>query len=71
LVLIDEVPEGNWAGGRTISLSSIAGVVGLPENGDRFAWVEYYFAAKRRHFEAVRYSADTSGLMAPVAAEAK
>ena len=31
LVVIDEVTEGNWgAAGRTISLNSIAGTVGLP-----------------------------------------
>jgi phenylpyruvate tautomerase PptA (4-oxalocrotonate tautomerase family) len=33
LVVIDEVPEGNWsAAGRSISLTSIAATVGLPVN---------------------------------------
>jgi phenylpyruvate tautomerase PptA (4-oxalocrotonate tautomerase family) len=64
LVIIDEVAEGNWgAAGRTISLNAIAGSVGLPKDGDRFAWVQAYFAAKRRLFAAAGYPADIGGLM--------
>jgi phenylpyruvate tautomerase PptA (4-oxalocrotonate tautomerase family) len=69
LVVIDEVTEGNWgAAGRTISLNAIAGAVGLPRDGDRFAWVQAYFAAKRRQFEASGYPADAGGLMGQDAA---
>ena len=68
LVVIDEVTEGNWgAAGRTISLNSIAVTVGLPKDGERFAWVRAYFAAKRRQFEAAGYPADVGGLMQPEA----
>ncbi len=64
LVIIDEVTEGNWgAAGRTISLTAIAETVGLPKDGDRFAWIRSYFAAKRRQFEAAGYPADVGGLM--------
>jgi phenylpyruvate tautomerase PptA (4-oxalocrotonate tautomerase family) len=64
LVVIDEVTEGNWgAGGKTISLASIAGTVGLPKNGERFDWVRSYFEAKARQFAAARYPADTGGLL--------
>jgi len=64
LVVIDEVTEGNWgAAGRTISLNAIAGSVGLARGGDRFAWVQAYFAAKRRQFDAAGYPADAGGLM--------
>ena len=64
LAVIDEVPEGNWgAAGRTISLNAIAGSVGLPKDGERFAWVQVYFAAKRRQFAASGYPADVGGLM--------
>jgi phenylpyruvate tautomerase PptA (4-oxalocrotonate tautomerase family) len=64
LVIINEVTEGNWgASGRTISLNAIAGTVGLPKDGDRFTWVQAYFAAKRRQFEAAGYPADVGGLM--------
>lgn len=64
LIVIDEVPEGNWgAAGRTISLNAIAGTVALPRDGERFAWVQDYFAAKRRQFEAAGYPADVGGLM--------
>lgn len=64
LVVIDEVTEGNWAAaGRTISLASIAGTVGLAKSGDRFAWVEAYFAAKARQFASAGYPADTGGLL--------
>ncbi len=63
LVVIDEVTEGNWgAAGRTISLNSIAGSVGLPRDGDRFAWLQAYFAAKRRQFAAAGYPSDVGGL---------
>ena len=64
LVMIDEVPEGNWgAAGRTISLNGIAGTVGLPRDGERFAWVQAYFAAKRRQYAAAGYPTDVGGLM--------
>jgi phenylpyruvate tautomerase PptA (4-oxalocrotonate tautomerase family) len=64
LVVIDEVAEGNWgAAGRTISLNAIAGTVGLSRDGERFAWVRAYFAAKRRQFEAAGYPRDVGGLM--------
>lgn len=49
-----------------ISLKSIAGTVGLPPDGDRFAWVQAYFAAKRRQFQAAGYPPDCGGLMQPV-----
>ena len=64
LVIIDEVTEGNWgAAGRTISLASIADSVGLPKDGERFAWVRNYFAAKARQFAAAGYPADAGGLL--------
>jgi phenylpyruvate tautomerase PptA (4-oxalocrotonate tautomerase family) len=64
LVIIDEVTEGNWrASGRTISLNAIARTVGLSRDGDRFAWIHAYFAAKRRQFEAAGYPADVGALM--------
>jgi phenylpyruvate tautomerase PptA (4-oxalocrotonate tautomerase family) len=64
LVVIDEVTEGNWgAAGQTISLNAIAGTVGLSTDGERFAWVRSYFAAKRRQFEAAGYPPDVGGLM--------
>ncbi len=64
LVVIDEVTEGNWAAaGRTISLASIAGTVGLPKTGARYAWVEAYFAAKARQYAAAGYPADCGGLL--------
>jgi phenylpyruvate tautomerase PptA (4-oxalocrotonate tautomerase family) len=64
LVVIDEVPEGNWGcAGKTISLASIAGTVGLPKDGERFAWIQAYFAAKRRQCDAAGYPPDISGLM--------
>jgi phenylpyruvate tautomerase PptA (4-oxalocrotonate tautomerase family) len=66
LVVIDEVTEGDWAArGVPISIASIAGTVGLPKNGERYAWVEAYFAAKARQFAAAGYPADTGGLLAP------
>ncbi|MBV8884683.1 MAG: hypothetical protein JO235_11900 [Chroococcidiopsidaceae cyanobacterium CP_BM_RX_35] len=63
-VTIHEVTEGNWgARGKTISLASIADTVGLPKNGERFAWVRSYFAAKAKQFAAAGYPADTGGLL--------
>lgn len=63
-VIIEEVIEGNWgAGGRTISLSSIADTVGQPKDGERFRWVRSYFAAKARQFAAAGYPADAGGLL--------
>lgn len=64
-VVIDEVPEGNWAAaGHTISLASIADSVGLLKTGDRFAWSKSYFAAKARTHAAAGYPADAGGLWA-------
>ena len=66
LVIIDEVTEGNWgAAGRTISLDAIAATVGLARDSERFAWVQAYFAAKRRQFEAAGYPRDVGVLMGP------
>jgi len=66
LVIIDEVPEGNWgARGRTISLAMIADTVGLPKSGERFKWVRAYFDAKARARAAANYPADTGGLLPP------
>jgi phenylpyruvate tautomerase PptA (4-oxalocrotonate tautomerase family) len=65
-VIIHDVTEGNWAAaGRTISLASIAGTVGLSKAGQRFAWVRSYFAAKARQFSAAGYPNDTGGLLPP------
>ncbi|MYZ44735.1 tautomerase family protein [Schauerella aestuarii] len=67
LVVIEEVTEGNWgAGGHTISLASIADSVGLPKDGERYAWVQSYFAAKARQFAAAHYPVDTGGLFKPL-----
>jgi phenylpyruvate tautomerase PptA (4-oxalocrotonate tautomerase family) len=66
LVIIDEVPEGNWgARGQTISLAMIADAVGLPKSGERFKWVRAYFDAKARARAAANYPADTGGLLPP------
>lgn len=63
LVVIDEVTEGNWgAGGKTISLASIAGAVGLPKNGPRFKWAQSYFEAKARAYASAGYPSDIGGL---------
>jgi phenylpyruvate tautomerase PptA (4-oxalocrotonate tautomerase family) len=68
LVVIDEVTEGNWAaGGRTISIASIADTVGLPKSGARFQWVRDYFGAKARQFGAAGYPSGVGGLLAPQA----
>jgi phenylpyruvate tautomerase PptA (4-oxalocrotonate tautomerase family) len=62
LVVIDEVPEGNWGvAGKTISLASIAQSVGLSDV-DRVNWTKAYFAAKARAFEAAGYPNDIGGL---------
>ncbi len=64
LVIIEEVTEGNWGcAGRTLSLASIADAVGLTKSGERFRWVQAYFAAKARQFASARYPADTGGLL--------
>jgi phenylpyruvate tautomerase PptA (4-oxalocrotonate tautomerase family) len=66
LVIIDEVPEGNWgARGQTISLAAIADTVGLAKNGERFKWVRAYFDAKARARAAADYPPDTGGLLPP------
>jgi len=63
-VIVDEVPEGNWgAGGRTISLESIASTVGMSTNGSRFAWVRSYFEAKARQLRMFGYPNDVGGLL--------
>jgi len=68
LVVIDEVTEGNWgAGGRTVSLDSIADSVGLPKSGERFRWVRAYFEAKARQFASAGYPVDVGGLLASAA----
>lgn len=62
-VVLDEVTEGDWgAGGKTISLASIADTVGLGKDGERFKWVNSYFEAKARQFAAAGYPTDTGGL---------
>jgi len=64
LVVINEVPEGNWgASGKTIGLGSIAQSVGLPKDGDRFRWIESYFAAKQRALRMAGYPEDMGGLI--------
>lgn len=64
LVIIEEVTEGNWAAaGKTISIASIADTVGLAKDGERFAWVQAYFAAKAKQFEGAGYPSDTGGLL--------
>jgi len=64
LVIIDEVPEGNWGvRGKTISLASIAETVGLPKDGERFAWVQDYFDAKARLYAWAHFPPDTGGLL--------
>lgn len=65
-VVITEITEGNWAAaGKTISLASIAGSVGLSRTSDRFAWVKAYFGAKARAFQAAGYPPDAGGLLPP------
>jgi phenylpyruvate tautomerase PptA (4-oxalocrotonate tautomerase family) len=64
LVVINEVPEGNWgAGGKTIGLGSIAQAVGLPKDGERFQWIKKYFAAKERALHSAGYPDDIGGLI--------
>ena len=66
LVTIEEVTEGNWGcGGKTLSLSSIADAVGLAKTGERFRWLQSYFAAKARQYRAAAYPPDTGGLLQP------
>jgi phenylpyruvate tautomerase PptA (4-oxalocrotonate tautomerase family) len=61
LVVIDEVPEGNWGcAGKTISLTSIAQTVGQRSDGERVAWSRQYFAAKRRAYETAGFPADVA-----------
>lgn len=68
-VILDEVPEGNWgAGGRTISLESIAGTVGMSTSGSRFAWVRSYFEAKAMQLKLFGYPDDMGGVLPSVAA---
>jgi phenylpyruvate tautomerase PptA (4-oxalocrotonate tautomerase family) len=64
LVVIDEVTEGNWgAGGKTISLDSIAEAVGQRKDGSRFKWVRSYFEAKARAYASAGYPPDAGGLL--------
>jgi len=64
LVVIDEVTEGNWgAGGKTISLDSIAEAVGQRKDSSRFKWVRSYFEAKARAYASAGYPPDTGGLL--------
>ena len=71
-VILDEVPEGNWgAGGRTISLESIAGTVGMSTDGSRFAWVRSYFEAKARQLKSFAYPDDIGGVLPSVAGNAE
>lgn len=64
LVVIDEVPEGNWGwAGNTISIENIATSVGLAKSSERYAWVESYFAAKARMLDAYSYPRDMGGVL--------
>jgi len=64
LVIVDEVPEGNWGcAGKTISLESISASVGLAKTSQRYAWVETYFAAKARMLGTFGYPADMGGVL--------
>jgi phenylpyruvate tautomerase PptA (4-oxalocrotonate tautomerase family) len=64
LVVIDEVIEGNWgAGGKTISLDTIAEAVGQPKDGPRFRWVRSYYEAKARGYSSAGYPPDVGGLL--------
>ena len=65
MVVINEVPEGNWgANGKTIGMDSISVAVGLAKESERFMWVERYFAAKSRALRAAGYPADVGGVIA-------
>jgi phenylpyruvate tautomerase PptA (4-oxalocrotonate tautomerase family) len=64
LVVIDEVIEGNWgAGGKTISLDTIADAVGQSKDGSRFKWVRSYYEAKARAYASAGYPRDAGGLL--------
>jgi phenylpyruvate tautomerase PptA (4-oxalocrotonate tautomerase family) len=64
LVVIDEVPEGNWGcAGKTINMESISASVGLSKTSQRYAWVESYFAAKARMLTAFDYPRDMGGVL--------
>ncbi len=66
LVIIDEVPEGNWgARGQTINLAMIADTVGLAKTGERFRSVHAYIDATARVYATADYPADTSGFPPP------
>jgi len=70
-VVLQEVPEGDWGcGGRTISLASIAGAVGLSKTSQRFAWVLAYFAAKARAYRAAGFPEDVGGLLPEASGQA-
>ena len=67
MVVINEVPEGNWgANGKTIGMDSISASVGLSKESERFQWVERYFAAKERALKAADYPEDMGGVIASV-----
>jgi phenylpyruvate tautomerase PptA (4-oxalocrotonate tautomerase family) len=64
LVVVEEVREGNWgAGGKTISLASIAKSVGQREDGPRYRWSQSYFEAKSRLYALADYPPDLGGLL--------
>ncbi|MRG57785.1 4-oxalocrotonate tautomerase [Phyllobacterium sp. SYP-B3895] len=70
LVVIDEVPEGNWGcAGHTISMESISSSVGLAKTSQRYAWVEQYFAAKARMLTANDYPRDVGGVLPSMSRE--
>ena len=67
MVVINEVPEGNWgANGKTVGMDSISASVGLSRESERFQWVERYFAAKERALKAADYPEDMGGVIASV-----
>jgi phenylpyruvate tautomerase PptA (4-oxalocrotonate tautomerase family) len=70
LVVVDEVPEGNWGcAGNTISMETISGSVGLSKTGQRYAWVEKYFAAKARMLTTFGYPSDMGGVLPSLSRE--
>lgn len=70
LVVVDEVPEGNWGcAGKTISMESISASVGLAKTSQRYAWVEKYFAAKARMLTVFGYPGDMGGVLPSMSRE--
>jgi phenylpyruvate tautomerase PptA (4-oxalocrotonate tautomerase family) len=65
MVIINEVPEGNWgANGKTIGMDYIPIAVGLSKQSERYKWVESYFAAKERALKAAGFPEDMGGVTA-------